>query len=157
MIVPNLEPPGKPGGEWRTMERSRLVEGLNRFFSGVDPQQPLRGWGRVRWGQSYDAVRRDYPQARPENGQLHIEPSEGDQGGWRLAFAFDAGHLLQSVTLSLEGSSETSDFAAISQTLTRRLGPPKESGDGWQTWRRDDSQVTLSRDPGGGVVLEETA
>ena len=97
------------------------------------------------------------PRPGREDRQLHIDPSGHDQGGWRLAFAFDAGHLLQSVTLNLEGSSETSDFAAISQTLTRRLGPPKESGNGWQTWRRDDSQVTLSRDPGGGVVLEETA
>jgi len=138
------------------MWRADLVPGLHRFFQGISPEKSLSGWERVSWGDSFADVVRNYPQAGEKNGQLILTPADPVQRPWTLTFDFDASRQLSSVTLSFAGSQETADFATLSQEITNRLGAPVQSTDATNVWRRDDSEITLSTRPDGGVVLSET-
>ncbi|MGD8561657.1 MAG: hypothetical protein PVG03_03950 [Desulfarculaceae bacterium] len=137
------------------MWRSSLVSGLHHFFQGVDLQQGLQGWGRVRWGQSFDAVKLNYPQAVENNGKLTLSSEDPSQRHWSLDFGFDSSHRLSSVSLTFAGGEETADFADINREITRRLGPPAQTSSSGNIWLRDDTQVSLSRLPEGGLVLSE--
>ncbi len=141
------------------MWRSDLVPGVVRFFRGLDHQLPLQGWQRVKWGQSYDDVKRYFPQARASGDyELVLEPAQGTvDRPYQITLAFDLNHQLESVTLSFAGSRETADFAELSQRLNYWLGAPVSSTDTSTTWQRDTSQAELSMAPGGGVVLSQRA
>ncbi len=136
-----------------------LVPGLNRLFGGISPQVSMQGWGRVSWGQSYDAVKTSYPQAEASGAdKLVLRPEQSVEQDYTLSMSF--GHKtrqLESVTLSFAGSREVDDYAAVTRALSNRLGHPVASDDNSTTWQRDDSTITLSKAPGGGVVLSETA
>lgn len=135
-----------------------LVPGLSEFFSGLDLSQSLKGWGRVSWGQSFDAVKRNYPQAVEVSGRkLELQPESSPPGRpYKITFAFDSSHQLSSVTLSFSGSRETADYAPIVEEFTRRLGAPVAITGDSTTWTRDQSQITISAQPEGGVVLSES-
>lgn len=137
------------------MRPSELTPGLNRFFSGIDTQGRMDGWGRLRWSMSYQDVQRNYPQAQAAAGKLVMASADPQARHFQLSFSFDSSRNLQSVTLSFGGSSETADFAEMSQAITQRLGSPAASTETSTTWQRGDSSLTLSRAPNGGVVLSE--
>jgi len=137
------------------MRPSELTPGLTRFFSGIDPQVRLSGWERLRWSMSYEQVQSNYPQTKPSGGNLVMASDDPQARHFQLTFSFDASRSLQSVSLTFGGSSETADFAEMSQAITRRLGAPVESTTTSNTWRRDDTTVTLSNTPGGGIVLSQ--
>lgn len=136
-----------------------LAPGASRLFGGMNLQSPMRGWDRISWGQSYDSVKTSYAQAEASGADnLVLRPEGAVQLGYAVSMSF--GHKtrqLESVTLSFEGGREVQDFATLSQAITNRLGNPVSSDETSTTWRRDDSTVTLSMSPGGGVVLSETA
>jgi len=136
-----------------------LRPGLSAFFAGLDFSRPWRGWGRVAWGMSFDAVKRNYPQATEISGRKLEYRPETDPAGrsYKLVFSFDSGHRLSSLTLSFAGVGETADYAKLVREFARRLGAPQALGADSATWFRDQSQVTVSAKPGGGVVLSETA
>ncbi len=143
------------------MANMELVPGILSFFSGLGAWQSIpqsvQGWGRVSWGMSFDTVKLNYPQATETSGrQLEYVPEANPPGrDYKLTFAFDSGHQLNSVTLSFAGSSETADYAIMVQELTRRLGTPVATSASSATWNADESQATLSSLPDGGVVLSE--
>jgi hypothetical protein len=136
------------------MANMELTPGILSFFSGLGNHQSIpqniQGWGRVSWDMSFDVVKRNYPQATESSGRkLEYVPEESPPGrDYKLTFAFNSGHQLESVTLSFAGSSETADFAILAKEITRRLGAPVAS---------DPSQVSLSSQPEGGLVLSEIA
>lgn len=143
------------------MQLDPLAQGVGRLLAGIDPQRRLSGWERLRWGMSLDQARLNYPQAQPsprDDGRLIIEPSDPTPNHYTLSFQFSAqGRQLESVSRAFAGSHQTADFAALSQELTRRLGAPVSQTQTATTWRRDDTQVTLSRGGGGGVALSQSA
>ncbi len=143
------------------MQFDPLVQGMGRLFAGISPQTRLSGWERLRWGMSQQEARINYPQAAPsasDDSRLLIEPSDPTPNHYAISMQFSAqGRQLTSVSLTFAGSHETADFAQITQELTRRLGAPVSQTRTTTTWRRDETQITLSRDSGGGVVLSETA
>ena len=63
---------------------------------------------------------------------------------------------MDTVTLAFAGGEETADYAALTREITKRLGAPVQYTNTTTTWRRDDSDITLSKSPGGGVVLSES-
>ncbi len=141
------------------MWRSELVPGVVRLFQGLDHQLPMKGWQRVKWGQSYDDVKRYFPQAETSGDfKLVLKPGEGTvERPYQITLAFDQNHQLESVTLSFAGSEEVADFADLSQRLNYWFGAPASSTDTTTTWHRDTSKAELSMAPGGGVVLSELA
>ncbi len=137
---------------------AELAPGLNRFFQGVSPQQSLAGWERVRWGMGFDEVQRYYPEAQANQAQTSLKLTGSDvQLPWSISFGFDSSRQLESVSLSFAGSREIKDFATLRDELNRRLGPPVSSTETSATWRRDDSEVSLSKAPDGSLVLSEKA
>jgi len=139
------------------MDAGELVIGLSEFFSGLDLAGQVSGWGPLSWGVSWQTAVRHFPQAEQMSDytlRLSSQPSEARQ--WSLEMDFDASRQLQSVTLSFGGSQETADFARISRQLFRRLGHAAQQTATSIVWTRDQSTVTLSRSPGGGLVLSET-
>jgi hypothetical protein len=137
------------------MRLGELVPGVNRLFQGLSPDAPLKGWGYLRWGQDYDDVRRYFPQARAEDFKLVLGPEQPVELPYKISLAFDAGHQLESVTLTFAGSRETADFAALSERLTQQFGAPISSSDNTTTWSRDETQAVLSDLPDGGVALSK--
>jgi len=140
------------------MWRSELVPGVVRFFQGLSHQLPMKGWQRVQWGQSYDDVKRYFPEAQTSGDyKLVLNPEGSVERPYQITLAFDRNHQLESVTLSFAGSEEVADFAELSQRLIYWLGAPASSTDTTTTWQRDQSQAELSIEPGGGIVLSERA
>jgi hypothetical protein len=139
------------------MDAGELVIGLTEFFSGLDLSGQVTGWGPLSWGMSWQSALRHFPQAEQKSDYtLSLNSSPGEARQWSLELDFDAGRQLQSVTLSFAGSQETADFARISRQLSRRLGHAAGQTQTSSVWTRDQSTVTLSRSPGGGLVLSET-
>ncbi len=139
------------------MDSSELAIGLAEFFSGLDLAGQVSGWGPLSWGMSWQSARRHFPQAAEVSDYtLRLSSSASEARQWSLDMDFDAGRRLQSVTLSFGGSQETADFARISRQLARRLGHAAQQTAAGSVWTRDQSTVTLSKSPGGGLVLSET-
>lgn len=142
------------------MWRSDLVSGLNQLFGGLDFTSGIRGWGRVRWGDSFDKVKTAYPQAveemRVTGRKLVLASSSGPGRPYQLVFDFDSGHQLESVTLLFSGSQEVADYAGLIEAISLRLGTPVSQTETTTTWQRDDSQFTVSRQPEQGVVVSKS-
>lgn len=145
------------------MSNMELVPGILSFFSGLGVKQNIpvtsQGWGRVKWGMSFDTVKTNYPQASEVSGRtLEYTPESNPPGrDFKYTFGFDSGHQLDSVTLEFSGSSETADYAALVERISRQLGAPVASTPTSTTWNQDQTEVTLSREPEGGIVLSEIA
>jgi hypothetical protein len=145
------------------MSNMELVPGILSFFSGLGVRQNIppttKGWGRVDWGMSFDTVKTNYPQAIETSGRkLEYTPEANPQGrDFKFTFGFDSGHQLESFSLSFSGSSETADYATLVQELTRQLGAPVATTTTSTTWNRDETEITLSAQPEGGIVLSEIA
>ncbi len=145
------------------MANMELVPGILSFFSGLGVSRNVppttQGWGRVTWGMNFDTVKMNYPQATETNGRkLEYVPESSPSGrDFKFTFGFDSGHQLDSLTLSFSGSSETADYANLVQEFNRLLGNPVATTTSSTTWNRDQSQVTVSKQPDGGVILSETA
>lgn len=145
------------------MANMELVPGILSFFSGLGEMGRIpsatRGWGRVTWGMNFDEVKTNYPQALEISGRkLEYTPESSPPGrDFKFAFGFDSAHQLESFTLSFSGSSETDDYATLVQEFIRHLGQPAATTNTSTTWYRDESQVTLSKQPDGGVVVSQMA
>jgi hypothetical protein len=145
------------------MANMELVPGILSFFSGLGESRKIppttQGWGRVTWGMNFDEVQRNYPQAVEISGRkLEYTPESNPPGrDYKFTFGFDSGHQLESFTLSFSGSSETADYATLVQDFIRHLGHPAATTTSSSTWYKDESQVTLSKQPDGGVVVSQMA
>lgn len=145
------------------MSNMELVPGILSFFSGLGVRQNIptttQGWGRVDWGMNFDTVKTNYPQAKEIGGRkLEYTPETNPPGrNFKFTLGFDSGHQLNSFTLDFSGSSETADYATLVQELTRQLGTPVATTASSTTWNRDQTQVTVSAQPEGGIVLSEIA
>jgi hypothetical protein len=134
---------------------SDLVHGLNRLLGGLDLEGGPAGWGRVSWGMSRRAVAAGYPGAREQDGSLVMEWPGPPDRGYALSFGFDSGHRLETVELAFAGSTEAADFAGLAERLIRQLGAPRAQDSSGMTWRAGETEVRLSREPGGGVALSQ--
>jgi hypothetical protein len=140
-----------------------LVPGILSFFSGLGVKQNIpvtsQGWGRLKWGMNFDTVKTNYPQASEISGRkLEYTPDSSPPGrNFKYTFEFDSGHQLDSVTLDFSGSSETADYADLVEQISRQLGAPVSSTATSTTWNQDQTQVNLSSEPDGGIVLSEIA
>lgn len=139
-----------------------LAPGLRQFFEGLSPRQtPMTGWSRLRWGMSTREVAYNFPQAQadPDDaGRMTLAPDPPQNLEYSLSFRFGgAGRQLESVTLYFAGSRGVADFAALSQEISARLGPPLSQTETSTTWRRDGGQLTLAKSAQGGLVLSESA
>jgi hypothetical protein len=145
------------------MGNMELVPGILSFFSGLGVSRNIppttQGWGRVTWGMNFDTVKMNYPQAIETSGRkLEYTPDSNPPGrDFKFTFGFDSGHQLESFTLSFSGSSETADYADLVQEFNRHLGNPVATTTTSTTWNRDQSQVTVSKLPDGGVVVSQIA
>jgi len=141
------------------MAATDLVQGLTSLLSNLNPSSGPPQWGRVSWGMSRDAVATRYPSAVESSGDLVLSSTAGEAGRpYTMTLGFNATHQLETVTLNFAGSSETADFAAMAQRITRQLGsaPVEQTWDS-MTWQRGDEEMTLTKSPGGGVVFSQSA
>jgi hypothetical protein len=139
------------------MQRLELIPGLNRLFEGYSPESISSRWNGLTWGQDFGQVQRYFPKAAEEGGALKLSSEEGEvKKAWTLTFGFNSSRQLSSVSLSYAGGSETADFAELSQAISQRLGAPAQSTGNSQTWYSSGASFTLSRQPGGGLVLNKT-
>ena len=143
------------------MANLELVPGILSFFSGLGVSRKIppstQGWGRVAWGMSFDKVKTNYPQASEVSGRKleYVTESSPPGRGYKFIFGFDSGHQLDTFSLSFSGGSEATDYATLVQEFSRYLGNPVNATSTSTTWNRDQSQVTLSKQPDGGVVVSQ--
>lgn len=136
---------------------AELSPGVKKLFDGASPQKALKGWDRVSWGDNYDSAQINYPQAQVSGeNTLVMRPAKDVELNFSMSMKFDrVGHQLDSVSLKFEGSRQTKDFAELTRQISNRLGHPTSSTETTTTWTRDSTEVTISKSPGGGVVLSE--
>jgi hypothetical protein len=139
------------------MQRLELIPGLSRLLNGISHSEPARGWSGLDWGEDFSRVKNRFPDAVASGSGLRLSsPESGPDLGWDISFAFDSNRQLESVSLSYAGSRETADFASLSEQLNQRFGAPVSSTETSQTWQKGGASITLSREPGGGVVFSAT-
>ena len=139
------------------MQRLELIPGLNRFLDGLGPGVLSTGWSGLNWDEDFSQVQRRFPDSLESGASLKLSSKQGEvQKAWSITFGFNSSRQLNSVTLSFAGSRETADFAKISAELSRRFGAPVQNTETSQTWRKSGASFTLSRQPGGGLVLNKT-